>query len=225
MYNKNDLDILILNNRTARRKTRQARLKPSSDLLGPQIAAHIAAAKQSSDQFSCSASGDESTDTEKPTLLQDADPQEAYYREIGYFPPWNDEVLGLIEAVLADPDMATGILASHKTLLHGLELDRNVSLQPNDDDKDPYADEIKALASQLPDESKESLEDRRLQKEVWKNDQEKCREDNEALFQRTIMMSMINRHRFFLTDAQLLETATISVLKSFGIVGQCQLEH
>ena len=187
---------MIRKNRAGRGKAQEARSKPFSTTPTIQTSVEIGTEESSSDQLLSSASDDGSSNSETPAILRDTDLQEVYYRKIGYLPPWDDEVLALIGAVLSDSELAKRILTSHKRLPNGLQYDRNVHLEPSAD-KDPYVRTIKKLTSQLPNENKESLKDQALQREVWKHDQIKCSEDSEALFQRTLMMAMIDRHRFF----------------------------
>jgi hypothetical protein len=103
----------------------------------------------------------------------------------------------LIETVLANIDFAAKVVMANKSLRNELKHDRNVNLDVSNS-KDLYADEIRLLPSKLPRANKESERDQELQKKVWEYDSQKCRSNNEALFQRTLMMAMINRSRFFL---------------------------
>ncbi|RMZ84002.1 hypothetical protein DV737_g1387, partial [Chaetothyriales sp. CBS 132003] len=114
----------------------------------------------------------------------------------GYLPPLDDEAAAIIEAIIANPDMATTytrIGPSHKAFSHGLRA-RNVFLHESDT-PDPYADQIRLLtpAPRTQDINAETESHARL----WALDQVKIsRGSNEALFQRTLMMSLIGRHLF-----------------------------
>ena len=136
-------------------------------------------------------------------ILRHPHPQEVHYREIVYFPFLDKEVLDLLEIVLETPNLARNILASRKSFEMGLKR-RNVNMKAAKD-QDPCVNEIRKSRSQLPAENKESPSDEAFQQEVWKLDKVKCGNDNEALFQRTLMMSMIDRHRLFFNKATMLQ--------------------
>lgn len=130
---------------------------------------------------------------------QDTDPEQTFNREWGYLPPLGEEALAVIDAILADPDLAkeySRMRPEDAAFRDGLRF-RNVNLNESPD-PDPYAAHIRSLA---PGESvPETNEERELHDQLWTSDQAKCNErSNEALFQRTIMMSLIARH-FFIYD-------------------------
>ena len=130
------------------------------------------------------------------SLLPDTDPEETFNRSWGYLPPLEEEAVAVIDAIVANPAMAEqlGRIGPEKTMfIEGL-LDRNVLLDESQD-PDPRMDQIKRLTPEkfVPETSVEKNAHRRL----WIQDQAKCNEgSNEALFQRTMMMSMIARHCF-----------------------------
>ena len=127
-------------------------------------------------------------------VLQDTDPEQTFNRKWGYLPPLDEEALAVIEAIIADPDMAknyTRISPDHRNFPEGLG-NRNVLLEESQD-IDPESDSINLLA---PGESVETDGERESHGQLWALDQAKCNKgSNEALFQRTLMMSLISRHR------------------------------
>ena len=195
-YDLGDLDIFLDSNRKRRKQAQGKRPRRPSGVPGPRDLSYPRREESLPFRAPHSASGSSTSNEGIRNIFRDTDPQEVYYREIGYFPSLDDEALELIEAVLEDPETAKRMSAANRRWRQGLELDRNVHLEPNTG-LDPCTEGIRIMESKLPIESKESSEDQRLQEEVWRNDQSKCRDDNEALFQRTLMMAMIDRHRFF----------------------------
>lgn len=74
----------------------------------------------------------------------------------------------------------------------GLEVDRNVNMERNSD-PDPRSDEINAL--NLEDFLPETMAQQLCHDELWRFDTAKCTgNSSEALFQRTLMISLIARH-------------------------------
>lgn len=120
-------------------------------------------------------------------MLQDNDPLEAY--------PWDNEVLALIRAIVTDPDVADTVLMAAANREESLEIDRNVSLEPSCG-PDPYTDELGKLQykSKIVDQNKWY---QALETKLWEKDLQKCSESNEAFFQRTVMIAMIDRYRLF----------------------------
>lgn len=119
---------------------------------------------------------------------------DAFYKEIGYLPPLDDSTLDLLEQVLADPSMALNggrINPSEKEEFRiGLDY-RNVHLMPF---RDPYSGHIKSLS---PRPLEEESNEKKRKARAWELDLQKSRDDSfEPVFQRTVMMSMINRHSF-----------------------------
>ncbi|RYP01738.1 hypothetical protein DL764_006100 [Monosporascus ibericus] len=117
----------------------------------------------------------------------------ALYKRIGYLPPLDEQTLDLLDQVLANPSMGRSggriSPSEQEDFRFGLE-DRNVALQPY---RDAYVDHIESLSSSLSVESNKKSGVIR----TWELDLQKARDDNfEPIFQRTVMMSMINRHCF-----------------------------
>ncbi|KAI1274761.1 hypothetical protein F5Y07DRAFT_372103 [Xylaria sp. FL0933] len=131
--------------------------------------------------------------TESSTSASE-DSLDSFYKTIGYLSPLSDSTLELLEQVLADPTMgANGGRVNPSDVVNfqdGLG-DRNVALESC---HDPYLDQLKSL-------SPEGVEEPELERErhelAWNNDLNKSQKDpNELIFHRTILMSMIDRHRF-----------------------------
>ncbi|EXJ69357.1 uncharacterized protein A1O5_07393 [Cladophialophora psammophila CBS 110553] len=128
-------------------------------------------------------------------ISQDIEEQE-FNRSWGYLPPLDDEAVAIIEAIIANPEMAkdySRITPNHRFFPEGLR-DRNVFLSESGH-PDPHADEIRRLKSPL------LLEETKIESkshgQLWALDQAKIDQgSNEALFQRTLMMNLIGRHLF-----------------------------
>ena len=108
-------------------------------------------------------------------------------------PPLDDEATAIIDAIMADPAKAKDYVRIGPTkpdFLRGLER-RNVLLNKSTD-PDPHAgsiDDLPRISLQETDAERETYE------KLWEMDQDKCvNGSNEALFQRTLMMSFIARH-------------------------------
>ena len=124
------------------------------------------------------------------------DSEQSFYRARGYLPPLDEEAAAIIDAIIADPDMAKDykrISPDSKDFPEGLRY-RNVFLTESAV-PDPYLDHIAQLVvgNSIP----ESEGEEELHGQLWTLDQAKCNKgSSEALFQRTLMMSMIARHSF-----------------------------
>lgn len=108
-------------------------------------------------------------------------------------PPLDEEAAAIIDAIMADPTKGKDYVRTgptHPDFLRGLER-RNVLLKKNMD-PDPHAgsiDDLPQISLQETDAERETYE------KLWEMDQDKCGNgSNEALFQRTLMMSFIARH-------------------------------
>ncbi|KAI1310663.1 hypothetical protein F5Y03DRAFT_392109 [Xylaria venustula] len=138
-------------------------------------------------------SGSESSDTESCTSSSE-DPLVSSYKILGYLPPLDESTLQLLEQVLSDPNMGkTGGRINPSNVVEfqiGLE-DRNVVLKPC---HDSYKQRIKSLMHKA---ANETAPEKKRHKRAWELDLKKTKDDPlEPIFQRTIMMSMIDRHRF-----------------------------
>ncbi|KAI1733425.1 hypothetical protein F4680DRAFT_441735, partial [Xylaria scruposa] len=132
-------------------------------------------------------------DTESNIASSDTDsedPWEAWYRDIGYLPPLDESTIQLLSQITSDPAMGRINPTDKDNFQDGLE-ERNVALKPF---TDPYIPSIKQLTSKA---EQESQEEKIRHDNAWRRDLEKSKDDpDEPIFQRTIMMSMIDRHRF-----------------------------
>lgn len=122
------------------------------------------------------------------------DPQEAFNRKWGYLPPLDDEATRVINFIIANPAMAASqsrVQAGTPAFGKGLG-DRNVKLIPSNT-LDYCKKQIQLLDVQnFMNEPK----DEEIGHEVlWKLDQAKITAtSSEAIFQRTIMVSLVARH-------------------------------
>lgn len=136
----------------------------------------------------------EDSDRETSLLLSDTDRKQAFCHNWGYLPPLDEEAVAIIDAILADPTKAEKAIRTgpdHQDFPEGLGY-RNVSCDESQD-IDPFMNEIKLSISGKP--FPETNEEIKSYRKLWDLDQAKCnQESNEALFQRTLMMSMIARH-------------------------------
>lgn len=123
-----------------------------------------------------------------------------YYKRIGYLPPLSETTLEVLWQVLADPSMGSsaGRLVKEQDQQNGLNK-RNVNWNST---TDPLRQEILLLQPQTGPEQ-EFDENKR-----WNDDLQKCRVDpQEHVFQRTVMMTMVDRHRLIYGDVGVLDFA------------------
>ena len=132
-------------------------------------------------------------DEEASLVEQPTDPEEAFNRKWGYLPPLDEEAAAIIDAIIMNPANAIDSARRNPTssdFHQGLRR-RNVSLGESMT-PDVYAASINSLPQislQETDAERESYE------RLWTLDRAKCMNgSNEALFQRTLMMSFIARH-------------------------------
>lgn len=123
----------------------------------------------------------------------DEDPLAALYRSIGYLPLLDEETLELLKQVLSNPSMGSTAALINPSAVEKFRVglkDRNVALEPC---HDPYLDYIKSVSASISDETPS---EKKRHSFAWNLDLEKIKGDSlEPLFQRTVMMSMIDRHR------------------------------
>ena len=129
--------------------------------------------------------------------LPDVDSEQVFNRSWGYLPPLDQEAVGEIKAIMTDleiPEKAKSnqrIGAEKGQFIYGLK-DRNVEITESNQ-ADPYACYVKDLT--LGDSVMETDRDRESHEDLWSLDRAQCKGDsNEAMFQRTLMMSSIARH-------------------------------
>ncbi|KAL9615860.1 MAG: hypothetical protein Q9160_009203 [Pyrenula sp. 1 TL-2023] len=146
---------------------------------------------------------------------ENTDPSQAFYLKVGYLPPLDEEASKVIEQIIAQLKMAdeyTRIGPENPLFSHGLQC-RNVSVKEGP--YDSYMDVIKRLP---PGDSDAKIdEELELNRQLWTWDQRKCEGgSNEALFQRTLMMSLIARHRLIYTQDDSLRNLDFSVEESWS---------
>ena len=131
-----------------------------------------------------------------PLLRPGSDAEQIFNRKWGYLPPLNEEALAIIDAIVANPGMAkecTRIGPENPEFDEGL-MYRNVFLTESSA-PDPFADHVQRLSIKV--SIAETADEESFRDQVWNMDQAKCNEGSkEALFQRTLMMSLIARHRW-----------------------------
>ena len=120
--------------------------------------------------------------------------QERFNRKWGYVPPLDEETTRIIEAIVKNPARAetmVGISPGNLEFLSGLH-NRNVLSNPSTY-LDPREEEIQSIS--LEGFLQETQEQERSHEELWQSDKAKCTPDSsEALYQRTLMISLIARH-------------------------------
>ena len=125
----------------------------------------------------------------------DIDRQEIFNYKWGYLPALGEEAECVLLAILEDPTVArimARIGPDSGKFREGLEFHRNVKMSGSSD-RDPRAVEINAL--NLKDFLPETTAQQRCHDELWRLDKAKCTgNSSEALFQRTLMISLIARH-------------------------------
>ena len=123
------------------------------------------------------------------------DRQEIFNYKWGYLPPLSEEAECVLIAILKDPTVARTMVRTgpdNGDFRSGLEDNRNVNIKPSSD-PDPHFDEINAL--NMEDFLPETMDQQRCHDELWRFDKAKCTgNSSEALFQRTLMISLIARH-------------------------------
>ena len=138
-------------------------------------------------------------DSDEDTFHLTQDTQKLLYYEWGYLPPLDDKLNAMLSYIAENPASATIVAEKLKTrnpgsstYVSGLEA-RNVRTMES-----PLCDPIEDLAmnasiqGDFPHETPEEKSSFGL---LWKLDQAKCnRPANEALFQRTLMISLVARH-------------------------------
>ena len=124
----------------------------------------------------------------------DIDPQEEFSYKWGYLPPLGEEAELIITAVLEDPELArimVRITPNSRGFRSGLEM-RNVIISESRD-PDPRADEIGGAS--LEGFLEETANQQQVYDDLWRLDRDKCNmSSSEALFRRTLMISLIARH-------------------------------
>ena len=124
----------------------------------------------------------------------DIDPQEEFSYKWGYLPPLGEEAEHIITAVLENPELVkimVRIGPNSRGFRYGLEK-RNVVISESRD-PDPRADEIGGAS--LKGFLEETADQQQVYEDLWRLDRDKCNvSSSEALFQRTLMISLIAQH-------------------------------
>ena len=150
------------------------------------------------------------------------DPQEAFNHKWGYLPPFDEQSEQVIAFIIENPTLAKAmarIQPGTSKFEAGLE-ERNVALKPNDT-LDQYEAKIESLdVKQFMNETANEEECHEL---LWKFDQAKITAtSSEALFQRTIMVSLIARHfLIYQRDSHQSQLFDFSV-ENLGLACQCR---
>ena len=139
----------------------------------------------------------ESSSEKTPFSLPEVDSEHVFNRSWGYLPPLDQEAVAEIKAIMTDleiPEKAKSnqqIGTEKGQFIYGLK-DRNVEVTESTQ-ADPYACHVKGLT--LGDSVTETDRERESHEALWSLDRAQCKGDsNEAMFQRTLMMSSIARH-------------------------------
>lgn len=141
------------------------------------------------------ASQEISSEDSTSLLSEDTDLEKEFNHAWGYLPPLEDEFAAVLDTIIADPSMAkqyTRVNPDSADFPEGL-MYRNVVLDKSST-PDLYADHVQNLPSETLTETDKEIE---LHGRLWTFDQIKCNlGSNGALFQRTLIMSLIARHSF-----------------------------
>ena len=139
------------------------------------------------------------SDSDEPSNSS-TDTETAFNQKWGYLPPLDPETTALIETIINNPAMGKSvkrISPSDPTFDNGLS-SRNVSLNASQL-PDPLTVNFEDLVGSIP---KEDKQEKKAHDQLWSFDSNKCLEySNEALFQRTLMMSLIGRN-YLIHNAQ-----------------------
>ena len=143
-------------------------------------------------------------------MLESIDPQEAFYRNLGYLPPWDEETTAVMNAIIANPVTATEYArrtATGEDFFMGLAR-RNVSTNETEN-PDMYAD-----INHLPEYSlQETDAERESYQRLWTLHHAKCRHGwSHAYFRRTFVMGLIASHSLLYG-----ESATESACLDFSV--------
>lgn len=134
------------------------------------------------------------------------DPLEAFYERVGYLPPLDDstiEVLKFLRKSYPDLDVYAGrissIMGQEDDFEDGLTA-RNVDIEPEETEnfflQPQDGSESRAVSDSTASAKYKSLDEH--YENLWARDRAKCQKKPvEAIFQRTMMISMIDRYRLF----------------------------
>ncbi|RMZ87658.1 hypothetical protein DV736_g5122, partial [Chaetothyriales sp. CBS 134916] len=205
-----DLEALLRKARKVRREDKAAATATTTDVQGiPEedysrdqtrgIAQKIEAAFAAvSRRVNDNTAANEVSETEEDrSVCPDIEEQE-FNRSWGYLPPLDDEAAAIIEAIIANPEMAkdySRIGPAHAEFPRGLQ-DRSVFLFESDH-PDPYADEIRLLTS--PVRIEETDAENQSHTQLWALDQAKINRGASLACYESIKPPGLNRIFHFLT--------------------------
>lgn len=180
----------ILRNRRKTRTTKgieQPQLLPQADLLTRSNLERLNAASQIG-----SSPSEEHLD-EETLRIKETYPGIEFDFEWGYLPPLDEDTLGILGVLFADqPAMSEALKKVSKPQFEIGLGSRNVDLDESES-LDPCQEEILQLLSG--DQAWETEEERIAYETLWALDEANCLgQSNEAIFQRTVMMSLVARH-------------------------------
>lgn len=146
------------------------------------------------------------------SVLEEEDFLEAFYKKIGYLVPLDNATLDAIEQFLdISAEAASGRIRVENMdkFEKGLEW-RNVPLKEG---HDPYLEDLQNLTPMLetshqvtPEEQTAKDVLKKYHDQLWDNDLRKCTDHSqEAIFQRTLLISMIDRLNLIYTSAKASE--------------------
>ena len=123
---------------------------------------------------------------------EDIGSEEAFYRKLGYLPPWDEETAAIMDAIIRDPTTAVEYARRNPTSdesyagLYHRSVDNDEVKTP-----DPYAD-----INHLPEYSLQATDaEMECYERVWALDCARCVHDSShALFRQRCMMGLIARH-------------------------------
>ena len=135
------------------------------------------------------------SDEEFPAL-DDSDQLQVFYRTWGYLPPLEEEAVILLDEIMDSPSVGRRMnrigVEKLTMFVEGLKY-RKVAIQKERRSTDPMVFEVENQeAVGYPEETDA---EHRSHDDLWVLDRDRLRDgSNEALFQRTLMMSMVARH-------------------------------
>lgn len=142
------------------------------------------------DRYSDESLGDTSIEA------SDSDPEEEFNRKWGYLPPFDKEAARVIAAIIENPSLAKSFarMGAESTGFREGLADRNVEvLETKIHDPLENIDNFEVPQNFLC----ETTEQKKCYEHLWQLDKMKCTEQpSEAIFQRTLMISLILRHCF-----------------------------
>ena len=137
--------------------------------------------------------------SDEETSLGTQDTREVFYRDRGYLPSLDEETTAMLNAIAANPASASTMAKKFQRRspgTPGFELGLDARNVPRKESRsyDPYKEHVINISTQE-DSFQETNEEKLSFGLLWKLDQAKCNKPaNEALFQRTLMISLVARH-------------------------------